>query len=325
MPQRKNFPTCGRLVALENLGGKSLQNFLNADSGLSGFEAINFPAMPDSIDLARKTEYVVETPRGFPDGAVHAYVGTGLLEIPFSFKLHAFDEYCTKGPKTILEVAALLHAFVLPFGPVNGTVTYNVAAERKAQKQGDSAAVAQEAGGKAGIYNQAEGIYPPPTCLLELIKTEPNSVGVSCIGYVKEVDVKLFGPFLQGPPGSQNLPTSGEFSFVFVHHPGHGNNFLTSVGYTFKEQQAYTQIVKSNLYNTMHLMTSSNATYKGYNSTEISEPALPDAPSESEAEKDKKAAALSRGIDIRSAGPTPYVPPNASFNAYTLFVSPTRK
>jgi hypothetical protein len=268
MPRReKSYPTCGRLVVLESKSSSAqpdnLVDRLRMGIGLLGYYSVTFPSMPDAIELARKADYMISTPIGFPDG-IHMYKGTSVLKIPISFKLHAFDkDYCPDGAKTLLQVAALLESLTLPFGPVSVSQTWNSEGEHdNVPPQDSSASRLNSSNGSNTQHNIAQDIYPPATCLLELIKTETASVGIVCIGYVEEVKVKLNGPFMRGPGQSQNLPTSGEFEFLFVHHPGHGNAIRTTQSNTYTEQQAYAQIVRTNLYNTINLLA--NTDYHGF-------------------------------------------------------------
>ena len=309
MPRReKSYPACGRLVVLESRGSSAqpdnLIDRLDANTGLLGYTSINFPAMPDGIDLARRAEYAVSTPIGFPDG-IHMYKGTSVLEIPFSFKLHAFDkEYCPSGALTLLQVAALLEALTLPFGPVNVPQTASTPGEIQQPAPGAEGDVNHAAvNGSAITYNVAQDIYPPATCLLELIKTEIGGPGIVCRGYVKDAKVRLLGPFMRGPGQSQNLPSAGEFEFTFVHHPGHGNAIRTTQSSPLREQQAYAQIVKTNLYNTLGLLT--NTDYHGFGDSTASAPAAPQP-------KVINANTIPGVLPLNSeAGPNPYpyVPP----------------
>lgn len=252
--RQKSFPACGRLIVLESVQGVDFLTALRDPNNYSRFVSINFPSMPDGIDLARRANYTVSSPPGYPDG-IHLYQGTSPLEIPFSFKLHAFDsEFCPNGSKTLLQVAADLESLVLPFGPDAMSVRYDIPQAKGDQVAGDNGSVlANAANPTIGITRTPAGIYPPATCFLELIRTEDDSVGLACVGYVKEVRVRLLGPFMKGPGSSQNLPTNGEFEFVFVHHPGHTNRSFASVSVV--EQQASANIVQKRLYNTVSLLT----------------------------------------------------------------------
>ena len=99
--------SCGRLIAMESGCTQGFDPF----TGTTDYLKINFPCMPDSIELARSAEYMVVPSQVMPDG-LHQYKWTNPLVIPFSFKLHAFDEeFCPNGALSLLETVALLHSF----------------------------------------------------------------------------------------------------------------------------------------------------------------------------------------------------------------------
>ncbi len=244
--------------------------------------SIDFPAMPDTIELMRTAEYKVLSNVVLPDG-VHQYMKTNPLEIPFSFRLHAEDsEFCPQGALTLLQLAARLHSFILPIsrGNKNSTVPAHPASttvltddtppqntpappkpgapdQGLQQAQADSNASAQTA------ITGANDVFNPVTCWLHLMFIDDNQPGISCIGYVKEVGVKLNGPWRRSQSGGFNLPTSGDFSFTFVHRPGHGNsNFAQSIvpNSVALQPQAYANDVKDKLYNTRNLVVAANYT-----------------------------------------------------------------
>lgn len=76
---------------------------------------IVFPAMPETLELAREANYQVTSPLPLPDG-IHIYQSVNPFTIPFNFKVHAFDDEVTKGygASYLLQTAALLHALVIP-------------------------------------------------------------------------------------------------------------------------------------------------------------------------------------------------------------------
>lgn len=262
---------CGRLVAMPTTSTLEQLNALQDSE--SKFLSIDFPAMPDTIELARTADYKVSYSLPVPDG-VHTYVGTKPLEIPISFKLHSFDkQYCKKGALTLLQLAARLHSFVLPisvFSSSNRAVpnapgtritsgkTFDAAVEAAAN-QNTVAMVGGVGGSKVG------GLAAPVTCWLHLVWAGNDKPGISARGYVREVSVKLNGPYLRGPNNSFNLPTSADFSFVFIHRPGHGNdpNIIDSQFPPTLAQsgQAYAQDVKNKFFNTRELVWAAN--YQG--------------------------------------------------------------
>lgn len=259
--RESSYPHSGRLIAMPTSRSLAVGQTLDLHDQVS----IDFPAMPDSIELSRSTDYTVLTNMILPDG-VHQYKGTRPLEIPFSFKLHAFDQdYCPQGSYTLLQLAARLHSFVLPIDSSGGKVAItakagpvasNTEADQEARAVAPDGGIGYEASGKEKVFN-------PVTVLLQLIFTDQNSPGISALGYLREISTKLNGPWLRGPGQSSNLPSSGEFSFVFVHRPGHGNAFNIDSKDFDLQPQAYASTVKDRLYNTRSLVQVAN--YQGLN------------------------------------------------------------
>nr|WP_288916222.1 hypothetical protein [uncultured Pseudomonas sp.] len=257
-----SFPFCGRLIALPTSRSLAVGQSLDLVDQVS----IDFPAMPDSIELARSTEYSTLSNVIMPDG-VHQYKGTRPLEIPFNFRLHAFDQtYCKKGAYTLLQLAARLHSFVLPIDATGGKhEIYARAGAVSGTQEGQlEASASAPNGGLSFSHKGGEKIFNPVTCRLELIFTESDSPGIACIGYVRDVSTKLNGPWLKGPNRSFNLPSSCDFSFTFVHRPGHGNAFhINSTADDFDLQpQAYANTVREKFYNTRALVQVAN--YRGF-------------------------------------------------------------
>lgn len=265
------FPFAGRLMAIPTT--RSLQT-VDLDDQL----AIYFPAMPDTIELNRTAEYLVHTSIVLPDG-VHQYKKTFPLEIPFSFRLHSFDqEYCPNGAYTLLQLAARLHSFILPIDTSGGNVSImakagavNGTSEGQLEAKG-----VQPDGGLSIIPIGAQFVFNPVTLRLDLIFTESETPGISCIGYVKDVSVKLNGPWLRGPGKSFNLPSSGDFAFTFVHRPGHGNafNLYNQTSELDTNPQAFAAVVKEKFYNTRSL--AKIGSYQGLNNP--AQPAQTGAP-----------------------------------------------
>lgn len=251
---------CGRLVAMAtNYEGMALVS--NTD--LANTISIDFPSMPDSVALARSADYqVAYTPQN-PDG-IHVYKGTKPLEIPFSFRLHAFDkQYCKRGALTLINLAARLHAFTLPIDVTGNARNLSVSAGIPV---GKTAAEIQSNANTEKVFlsSSTASPNPPVTCWLFLMATDATNTapGISAIGYVKDVNVKLNGPWLRGPNKSFNLPSSGDFEFTFVHHPGHGNAMQftddTGVDVSGNVQVAMADYVKDSFYNTRHLVAGAN-------------------------------------------------------------------
>lgn len=214
---------------------------------------INFPAMPDSVELARGTNYTVSSMYTAPDG-FHQYFATEPLRIPFSFRLHAQDEeFCSQGGLTILEVAARLHALQLPIRDTSGWA-YDYIANSAPPADGSPSryepTVSITPAQRESLVSNKLSVLPPVAVVLDLIQTTEDGPGIRCNGYVSEVAVKLNGPFLQPPAniGGYNIPTSGDFSFVFVHRPTHSNDF-TNVA----NVHAMANDVRNRLYNTRNM------------------------------------------------------------------------
>lgn len=267
----------GRLIALSQ---KS--DLLNVNAFTNDM-AIDFPSMPDSIDLVRSADYNVTYNPVLPDG-LHLYRGTKPMDIPFSFKLHAFDDdYCPEGALTLLKIAARLHAFVLPLSthsklevepasgkpPTAGTTNAQTGGKNATTGQGTSDQITADAQGNVDFRiatGQNGSFYPPVVAWLHLMWVSKDRPGISCLGYVRDVSVKLMGPYLRGPGNSFNLPSSAEYSFTFVHRPGHSNNMgvSTTVDSTpiGKQISATAEDVKDRLYTTYNLIYA--ASFRGF-------------------------------------------------------------
>jgi len=274
---KKSYPFCGRLIVMDNSNTRTTSDFSKAFS-------IDFPAMPEQIELARKAEYRVAVNMVMPDG-IHQYMSTSPMKIPFSFKIHHGDsEYCTEGPLTLLKLAARFHALVTPLG--DSGIAVDVANEAPitdggtpdpgAKGVGTDAAVNQGAGKSTAdtnsgrntnpSYSSTNRTDPPVVVRLQLITTLIDGPGINCTGYVEDVKVVLFGPWLRGPGVSQNLPSAGEYSFTFVHRPGHGNFFSNKSGgaAVAVQAQAYAQFIRERLYNSADLTANSTTRIRGW-------------------------------------------------------------
>lgn len=253
---------CGRLVAMPTL--TDIGSFRAAQGNSDNFISIDFPAMPDTIELARTAEYNVSYSLPLPDG-IHQYKGTRPLDIPISFRLHSLDAYCTSGSLSLIEIAARLHSFVLPISTLKDAFTVSQEIKTKATGSGtspdhDTEAAANKASVWAvdGVTDTKGGaLYSPVTCWLQLMRTTDDLPGISAFGYVREVKVTFNGPWLRGSNGSFNLPTSADYSFTFVHNPGYSNSG-GSTSSTFKDvftaqKGAFADDVKNSFYNTTNL------------------------------------------------------------------------
>jgi hypothetical protein len=229
--------------------------------------------MPDTIELARRADYIVNNSPNTPDG-LHQYKGTYPLEIPISFKLHFNDRtYCKEGGLTLLKLAARLESFVLPISTFSSQTSVSVYGENSDNTgRSKDSQIKHDSDSQNTVYTvtgSGKGsIQPPVTCWLHLIWINNTQAGISCIGYVKDLKVKFGKPWNKGPGSSFNIPSTGEYSFTFVHHPGHGNtDNITSTafqGTVTDSTQAYADDVKSNLFNTRNLVWQSN--YQGFSS-----------------------------------------------------------
>lgn len=258
----------GRLIALPSSAVIQAKNLEETEAVRKAI-SIDFPAMPDSLEMARQTDYAVTTNTVLPDG-VHQYRGTRPLTIPFSFKLHAMDrQYCPEGALTLIKVAGRLHSFVLPVSDKpseTNLVTPPITQTKKGQKAEGEADHDADSNENAFRLSAGGNLYPPVTCWLHLMYLEDEQPGISCVGYVSEVSAKFQGPWMRGNESEFNLPSSCEFSFTFVHLPNHGNAFefrssaLQPI--TNPQTQAYAHTVKDRFFNTRNLVVTAN--FRGF-------------------------------------------------------------
>lgn len=268
---RRRLDVSGRLFSLSH-ATPDVHSFLMGDQdGVSSAVVINFPHMPQSVDLARKADYQVTSTFFVPDG-VHFYKGTAPLEIPLTFSLHAFDdaEYCEHGALTLLVIAGRLHSLTLPIsrGGAAGhaTTTGPLFTEPSTS---NSATEKRSVDSTPTLSSPSNPPLFPVACGLHLIYSGDGRPGISCVGYVKDVNVKLKGPWLRSKvPYVKNLPTSAEYSFTFVHRPGHTNRFNSAEGagsFDLGVQiNAFADDVKNGLYNTVGLLTNQSIAYQGF-------------------------------------------------------------
>lgn len=274
--RRDDSLLCGRLVALPSSITQTQLRTIDDNAGFKNIISIDFPAMPDTIELARSADYLVNYNIVMPDG-IHQYKGTKPMEIPISFRLHAMDQqFCKKGALTLLQLAGRLHSFVLPISTFpRGVIVAPLASSTQTQANGGKPddAQLQAAAAQETIYqvvgtgnNKQGGIFNPVTCWLHLMWIGNTQPGISCVGYVRDVKVKFNGPWLRGPNNSFNLPTSADFEFVFIHRPGHGNSqsYTTSQfpQTTAESGQAFADDIKETFYNTRDLVHAAN--YQGF-------------------------------------------------------------
>lgn len=257
------------IVQVDQNGVAITNSILDGVNEVDGQIVINFPCMPDQIELARTANFtnVTKTPNR-PDG-YHTYVNTEPLKIPLTFRLSAYDDYCDPrhGPLVLLAMAAKLHALCMP-----------IAASLSAQSTAPSTSGAPTIGGSeqaqkappftAGYSPEKNPFAWPPACNLDIMMAQVGggsgqtaatnngvSMGINCNGFIMDVRVVFSGPWLQGSfkdAGTRNLPTMAEFSFTFVHQPGYTNAISKQAG---KDVNIYTTArdIYNRLYNTADL------------------------------------------------------------------------
>jgi hypothetical protein len=115
-----------KLVGMAD-NSKAISKYTNSNVEDNGVIIVNFPSMPDVVELARQANYTVTPIYMLPDG-IHLYTSTSVLEIPLSFMLHYSDEeFCPQGSQTLLAVAARMESLVLPLNSgENRTVGVNL-------------------------------------------------------------------------------------------------------------------------------------------------------------------------------------------------------
>lgn len=263
--KRKDGAMCGRLISLAS--ADTLVSSANSNPRVANpvqrSIVIEFPAMPDEFTLRRSALYT-ESPSIYNPDGLHTFTGVNPLHIDFSFRLHQADRvYCPNGPYTLLEVAAYLHALILPIqtGTINPSDTYAYSAQavgNTSRLDAGSLEAKSVRPTTASILQRA--ITRPTTCQLELMETGPNRAGILCRGYVKDVSARFLGPFLRGKGNIYNLPTAAEYSFTFVHVPGYQNAATFDPGGMY---QALAKTVRDRLYNTRDLIQDGAVAYQG--------------------------------------------------------------
>ena len=254
--------------------GKYPARLYSIDSNGNDGLTIEFPAMPETLTLARESQYEVHSSPLHPDGAMHIYKSTNSLSVPVSFKMHAQDDRSCDGPMDLLTMAANLHALSLPMLQLPGAAktllsrtSGNVVGTEKFTLVSAPSGGSTQGGGGA---DASSGIPRfPPVCVLDLVTSVGGSgsgFGVRIVGYVRAVDVKLKGPWMQvkgGNWGTRNLPSSAEFSFTFVSAPNYRNKWdagQTAHGgggsFAAGQQQlgqGYAELVRDAFYDTLAL------------------------------------------------------------------------
>ncbi len=246
----------------------------NFSDELDGQLRINFPAMPETLTLARQANYENLRSPAAPDG-FHWYRNTEPLAIPVKFSLAGFDrDYCRDdGPYALLDIAAKLHAMTMPIVPATSnstkaapavnqvTVNANEARLKSEATTGSTTAQPSQAtsGGVQIDSSQVTGlIFFPPACVLSIILAEmpgrDSKLGIQCVGFVSSVDVTFHGPWLQSGSARGaaivNMPSRADFEFKFTHQPNYTNTFMA--GGNNQRGNVYTttaEMVRGRLYN----------------------------------------------------------------------------
>ena len=278
-PMDRRPSVLGRLVSLSSTND-GVADYLssNRSNEASSSTVIAFPSMPEIVELAREADYRQTSAPYTPDG-IHLYKKTNPLVIPISFSLHYQDPFCSQGGLSLLLIAAKLHSLILPInnsadrsniGVIVGnyypSAAIGATGSGKAPNTPEGSSAPPNTSTEESIaFNnnsgQASTVFPP-ACLLDLISVgdRNGAPGIRCYGYVKSVNAKLKGPWMRGaveygPDGIRNVPTSADFSFVFVHAPGFSNYFggTASSPFQLSGLSAFAQDVLGNLYNTVPL------------------------------------------------------------------------
>ena len=242
---------------------------------------INFPAMPETLELSRVANYETLQSAIAPDG-LHFYKWTDPMKIPLKFSLSCHDDdYCNgDGPYALLRIAANLHALTMPivYGNQTSVVGLNAAPKTGTQyltsgasggTSGQAPDQANAASGSASQTNNSSNyvdFYFPPACLLSISLaanvSSQSTLGVFCVGFVERVNTVLRGPWLQGDFGNsafggtqgqlRNLPSFIDCEFTFVNQPGYTNDFKGYVDKSGKSKLRTTTSsdVYKNFYNT---------------------------------------------------------------------------
>jgi len=251
-------PRSGQYARLFSLGtGSTKGTVLNREQNSAVI--IDFPSMPELVELTRSAKYDVTPVQTLPDG-IHIYSHTEPMKIPFSFKLSAFDDFCPEGSYTLIDIAAQLHSLALPIGVEMSGGSQNVVDSGNKVTGTDNAIQVKTSVGdvtRSGLRQPAW----PAVCFLALMGVARNSrAGIACVGYVETVSVKLKGPFLMGDDESYNLPSSAEYSFTFVHAPSYRNTpFKSTQLNQATSTNAYAGDVGSLFYRTYELALNSAA------------------------------------------------------------------
>lgn len=269
----------GRLVAMPSSGFGDTINERDPGSALtrnylSNAIYIEFPAMPETLEMNRTATYTEQAAPCIPDG-IHLYEKTNPLHIPFKFRLHSGDDgYNSQfGINTLLVVASRLHAMILPIDTRGASFSvksgWKYMNDDNTQTQSSVPAVDVLHG--VGEDDARQSVVAPVVCQLELMYTGYNTPGIVCRGYLMNVGVTLNGPWLRTETG-WNVPTSADYSFTFVHRPGHFNIWNNVAGAAVSNPQAYAGRVLERFYDTFGM--AKQVAYQGLGASATVETAL---------------------------------------------------
>lgn len=268
------FRGVARLRTLsKDYSARSLTSPINAETP-EGSISIWLPCLPETIELARANHYdQAGNTLVTPDG-IWVYQYTEPLEIPLTFHLHAFDDLCPDGAKTLLDIAARLQAMQLPVS--NDRTNDYVKAAPKASANLDKGSSSEQKQTLiqlrgAGIVTAPDTVAVskdpnfkfPAACELRLMSAGSRTYGINCVGFIKQTKISLHGPYLNTVDESEgfNLPSAATYEFTFVHNPAYTNALGSG-----KLVQAYGPDVYAQLYNTGHLAQLTGNTYDGLDS-----------------------------------------------------------
>jgi hypothetical protein len=251
------FKDMARLSTLPSTGYTS--------QAAEGRVTIYMPHLPEEIELMRENSYDESGNIVMPDG-LWIYRYTSPLEISLQFTLHAWDDLCPEGSKTLLDLAARLHTLLLPASnDVFRSQTKAPSAQSDSSRgislnalQGTNVGSEDALASVSNSVSTSSQLKFPPACSLRLIQAGANGFGVHAVGFIKAAGIILHGPFLQTIDSSDtfNLPSAVTYKFTFVHNPSYTgtlqiNKFVNVSG----------PDVFQRLYNTYQLAAQTGNTY----------------------------------------------------------------
>lgn len=222
---------------------------------------IYLPYLPENLEFPRENTYQArESNQVMPDG-FWIYQSTSPLELSMEFTLHYTDPLCTEGSKTLLQIAAMFHALLLPASNSSVRRTQSPPATSTGNSEtsvelNDLTTQPLSADAAQSISKQLNVKFPP-ACSLRLIQAGAGGFGVNCVGFVKSATPTLHGPYMQSVDGgAYNLPSAATYKFTFVHNPSY-TNYFANVAFV----NAFGPDVYNFFYNTAHLSALAQETY----------------------------------------------------------------